>query len=316
MTETVHKITWAFELVAAVLIGTMLPASVGAAAQHESVQVAGQARTYAIHIPAGPVPPNGFPVVLAFHGGGMRGEQMRKLTRLDAVADQRGFAVVYPDGVDKHWNDGRSTVRNPQDDVGFVSAIINQLGQRHPIDRGRIYATGLSNGALFVERLACELSQQIAAIAPVAGTLPSELAADCRPGRPVGILQIGGTADPIMPFDGGMVADFGGRGEGGAVLSAPQTSAHWAHMNGCGMAVVPEKMTPATLADPTRIVRLRYPQCANGGQVIQLTVLGGGHTWPGGPQYARPALIGLTSRQIDASKTLADFFLSLPARSR
>lgn len=80
------------------------------------------------------------------------------------------------------------------------------------------------------------------------------------------------------------------------------------------MRAMSQQMAPAAPADPTRIVRLRYPQCASGGQVIQLTILGGGHTWPGGPQYARPASIGLASRQIDASETIADFFLSQPAR--
>jgi polyhydroxybutyrate depolymerase len=97
---------------------------------------------------------------------GNAGTGMRRLTHLDRVADARGVIVIYPDGVDRHWNDGRSTIRNPQDDVGFVSALLNRVGRDIRIDNGRIYATGISNGALFAQRLGCDLSQRIAAIAP------------------------------------------------------------------------------------------------------------------------------------------------------
>lgn len=296
------------------LAGAMLAIPASASEQQETVQVANQPRTYAVHAPHGQPPPGGWPLVLAFHGGGMRGEQMRRLTSLDAVADQRGFIVVYPDGIDKHWNDGRSTIRNPQDDVAFVSTLIAQLQQRYKIDRARIYATGVSNGALFAERLGCDLSRQIAAIAPVAGTMPSDIASSCRPAHPVALLQIGGDADPIMPFRGGAVADFGGRGEGGQVLSIQQTSAARARHNGCAGPGAPEALPPAVPGDATRVVRISFSGCPAAGPVTQIAILGGGHTWPGGPQYARPVIVGVASRQIDASQLIADFFLSLPPK--
>lgn len=279
----------------------------------EQMQVAGQARTYAIHVPDGRAPADGFPLVLAFHGGGMQGQGMRRLTGFDALADARRFIVVYPDGIDKHWNDGRSTIKHPQDDVRFVAELIDELERRHPVDRARTYAAGLSNGALFAQRLGCALSGRIAAIASVAGTMPKELGVQCRPSRPVALLQISGTADPIMPFDGGDVADFGGRGEGGQVQSAARTTSFWARHNGCAASPALQALPPRVALDRTRLMQARYSGCVAGGEVELLTVAGGGHAWPGGAQFAPRRVIGVVSRQLDASQAIVDFFLAQPA---
>lgn len=282
--------------------------------QDGQLESGGRVRNYSIHVPAGAPPAGGFPVILAFHGGGGSGAGMRGLTRFDTLADERHFIVVYPDGVDRHWNDGRSTIRNPQDDVGFVAALLDDLERRLPIDAGRIYATGMSNGALFAERLGCDLSRRIAAIAPVAGTLPSELAAACRPEREIAVMQIGGTADPIMPFEGGAVADFGGRGEGGRVLPVMETALFWAKHNHCASHVSAQEQGEATPLDPTWILRTQYTHCPASAAVTVVALQGGGHGWPGGPQYAPRIVIGATSRQIDASGAIVDFLLSRPKR--
>lgn len=295
-------------------LGAMLPPVAKAADRTEQVPVGGRTRTYTVHVPDGSPPQSGFPVVLAFHGGGGQGARMRRLSGLDALADARGFIAVYPDGIDGHWNDGRSTIRNPQNDVGFIVALLNQVAATMPVDQGRIYATGLSNGALFAHRLACDLSQSIAAVAPVAGTLPTDLGARCQPTRPVAMLQISGTADPIMPFEGGRVADFGGRGEGGQVLSVAKTAASWARWNGCGNPGREEALPTRAPLDLTRVMRTRYTHCPTSGPVTVLTVVEGGHTWPGGPQFAPAFLVGAVSRQIDTSQAITNFFLSLPPR--
>ena len=302
----------AFLGVAAVAAG-ILAVPAAAMDRSEQLRVGGSTRTYSVHVPSGPRPAGGFPVVIAFHGGGMQGAGMRRMTHFDAVADQRGFVVVYPDGIDKHWNDGRATIRNPQDDVGFVSAMIDQVERSYPINDHRIFATGISNGALFAERLGCDLSQRIAAIAPVAGTLPTDIASTCRPARKLAVLQIDGTADPIMPYRGGPVKDFGGKGEGGMVTSVADTSIFWARHNGCGGRGAPEPLPKVAPFDPTRIVRMRYMSCPVAGQVTVMTVIGGGHVWPGSDQMPRPRITGRPSRQIDASEAMADFFLSQPA---
>lgn len=277
------------------------------------LRVDGVQRSYLVHVPRA-APPAGFPVVLAFHGGGGRARSMIRLTGLDALADRRGFIVAYPDGIDRHWNDGRSTIKVKSDDVGFVAAVLDDLERRFPVDARRIYATGISNGGIFSERLGCDLSNRIAAIAPVSGTMPADLAPSCRPARPVSLLQIGGTADPIMPYGGGAVADFGGRGEGGQVLSDQRTAALWADLDGCAGPSRPEALAPIAAPDGTGVVRTRFAPCRPGAVVTLLTVEGGGHTWPGGAQYLPAAIVGRASRQLDASAAIVDFFLSRPPR--
>lgn len=295
-------------------IGLTVAQPAHAADGSATLVVDGKTRSYAIHVPDRAPPLGGFPVILAFHGGGMQGQGMRRLTHLDSQADARGVIIVYPDGLDRHWNDGRSTIRNPHDDVGFVSALLDRIGRDYRIDAGRVYATGISNGALFAQRLGCDLSQRIAAIAPVAGSIPSDIADRCRLGRPLAVLEIGGTADPIMPFQGGPVATMGGAGEGGQVLSLADTVALWARRNRCGLQDRPARLPPVAPLDRTRILRMTYQNCPAAGRVQVLTVAGGGHSWPGGMQFSLPRVIGLTSRQIDASSAIVDFFLSLPPR--
>lgn len=133
-------------------------------------------------------------------------------------------------------------------------------------------------------------------------------------GPPIAALLIGGSADPIMPFGGGAVADFEGRGEGGQVLSAAATADLWARRNGCAGLGQVEDLHPVEPSDATRVVRTSYTRCPVSGPVALLAVRGGGHAWPGGAQFAPPALVGLVSGQLDASLTVVDFFLSLPRR--
>jgi polyhydroxybutyrate depolymerase len=305
---------WFGSFIWLILVPALLSASRAWAADTPGrLQVADKPRTYIVHVPDGPPPPGGFPLLMAFHGGGMQGEGMRRLTRFDDIADARRFIAVYPDGIDKHWNDGRATIKHPQDDVGFVSALLDRMEQDFAIDRGRVYAAGISNGALFAERLGCELSGRIAAIAAVAGTLPRDLGPRCQPSSPVAVMQIDGTADPIMPFNGGAVADFGGRGEGGQVLSVADTVSFWARHGGCEGPATRQPLAPVVPMDGTRVLATRYAGCVRGGRVELLTVADGGHAWPGGGQRAPRIVIGVASRQIDASQAIAEFFLSLPA---
>jgi len=247
---------------------------------------------------------------LVFHGGGGTGEGMARLTGFDALADREGMIVVYPDGIDHHWNDGRQTIKNKSDDVGFVRAILDAVEQHYAIAQGRIFATGISNGALFSQRLGCELADRIAAIAPVSGPMPADITPSCHPVRPVSVLQIEGTADPIMPYDGGHVADFGGRGEGGQVLSTMDTIAFWRRIDGCSAAPVTTAEKPLALLDSTRITRTQYGACQGSTRIELLTIEEGGHAWPGGAQYAPRFLIGKVSRQLDASAAILVFFLA------
>jgi polyhydroxybutyrate depolymerase len=165
---------------------------------------------------------------------------------------------------------------------------------------------------MFTQRLACELSDRIAAIAPVAGTMPADIAPLCRPMRAVSVLQISGSADPIVPFAGGAIAGAGGRGEGGDVLSVARTAELWAGLDGCAAASPGVALPPIAPPDGTAVMRKIYAPCRQGRTVTLLTIEGGGHTWPGGPQYLPAIFIGRASDQLDASRAIVEFFLGQP----
>ena len=269
----------------------------------QTLNVNGVQRTYLVGVPAKRSP---MPLVLVFHGGGGRGRGMVRLTGFDDLADRYGFVVVYPDGLRRQWNDGRLPFNNGADDVAFVSALIDRIAQDYPIDRKRVYATGMSNGAMFSQRLGCELADRIAAIAPVSGNMPSALAPTCRPARPVSVIEINGTDDPLVPFAGGNVISP----RMGTVLSSPDTVAFWAKVDGCRHDPTSTALPAIAPPDGTSIVREVFGGCRAGTAVTFYRVNGGGHTWPQGLQYLPRSIIGPASRQLDASDTIVRFFLA------
>jgi polyhydroxybutyrate depolymerase len=270
----------------------------------------GVERNFLIHVPA-KLPPHPA-LVLVFHGGGGTPAGMARLTGFDAQADQHGFIVVYPQGLERHWNDGRSTIKNKVDDVGFVTALVAQLTARYAIDPARIYATGMSNGAIFTNFLGCRMAGTFAAIAPVAGSLAVGMTPGCEPAGPLSVLMIAGTADPIMPFDGGAVRNFHGHGEGGYVLGAGHSAAFWQFIDGCAGTSAPLYPAPLVANDLTRLEIYKATGCRAGYDVQEINVLLAGHIWPGGPQYLPRFIIGPDSHQMNASAAITDFFLAHP----
>jgi polyhydroxybutyrate depolymerase len=237
----------------------------------------------------------GMPLVIALHGRGSTGRQMERFTHLDDIAAREQFVVVYPDGIDHRWNDGRDNTG--VDDVAFIAQLIDEMAARHAIDRSRVYVTGISNGGMMSYRLACDLSDRIAAIAPVAGDLPT---APCTPSHPVSVLAINGTSDPLVPYEGGMV------GHRGTVLSSPASAQFFATRDGCRAADTADE-PDVDRDDGVRSHDRRY-RCPPRLAVELVTLDGGGHTWPGGPQYLPKVLIGPTSRDFDASERIWAFF--------
>lgn len=281
-------------------------------AQADELIVDGATRTYSIHLPAGRPPSRPVPLVLAFHGGGGAGRSMAGLTGFDRLSDRDGFIVAYPDGLHRHWNDGRATIVEKSDDVGFVAALIAQLERRYAVDRRRIFAAGISNGGMFAARLACEMADRIAAVAIVAANMPADLAPRCAPARAISVLQINGTADPLMPFGGGTVGLVFGAGLGGRVLSVADTLALWARLDHCGQAAPPATLPPLAPSDRTTVRRIAHESCAEQSELVLYEIDGGGHAWPGGPQYFPRAVVGRASRQLDASATILRFFANHP----
>jgi polyhydroxybutyrate depolymerase len=275
-----------------------------------SIQSGGLERTFLVHVPPSSSKTKLMPLLIALHGGDGTSQSMVSLTLggLNSLADKEGFIVVYPDGVENQWNDGREgdftrAHREKIDDVGFISALIDHLAQKHKIDSKRIYATGISNGAMMSYRLACELSHKIAAVAPVCGAMPLDLVSRCSPAKPISVLVISGTEDRLVPWDGGSV--IGGRGR---ILSVPDSVKYWVTLNQCSATPVTTMEADTDPQDGTRVREEVYGQGKDGTEVILYAIEGGGHTWPGGLQYLSEAVIGRTSRDIDADVVIWDFF--------
>jgi polyhydroxybutyrate depolymerase len=272
-----------------------------------AIEVGGRARTYRLHLPAN-APRGPVPLVIALHGGFGNGKQMEKSVGFDAVADREGFAVVYPDGLNHHWNDGRTASgAEDVDDVAFMRALIDELVAKHGIDGKRVFATGVSNGGSMSYRLACELSDRIVAIAPVIGALSVGEAAACHPTRPISVLAIASVNDPLVPYNGGEIDGASGRPTRGAMIGAIASATQLATAAGCTGA-------PTTTAEPDRdpndgttVERRDYSGCPAGIAVTLVSITGSGHTWPG--SHGRELRItGKTSQEFSATERIWQFF--------
>ncbi len=268
-------------------------------------------RTYRIHLPSSYDKADKLPVVIALHGGGGNARKMAKLSGLNRQADESRFLIVYPDAIGRHWNDGRSVGkyrahREDIDDVAFISALIDALAGELNIDRARVYVTGASNGALMANRLACEISPKIAAIAPVIGAMPAHIASDCQPALPMPVLMINGTEDRLVPWSGGHVTF--GRKTLGRILSIPESVSFWVRHNGCDGRPRTRAHPDVDANDDTRVYSETYGHCRGGVSVVLYRVEGGGHTWPQGHEYMPAFLVGRTSRDLDANRVIWDFF--------
>jgi len=277
----------------------------------ESIVVGARTRRYLIHAPD--LSKNRpLPLVLIFHGGGSDPEGTVRYTKFDSLADREGFVAVYPEGTIKQWNDGR-LMAPMSDDVGFVRALIEDLKKKYKIDAKRIYATGISNGAMMSQRLAREMSDTFAAVASVAGTLPDDLSSRCKPTRPISVLLMHGTDDPIVPYNGGPIT-LGSRAIGGKVWSANDTLDFWSKHDRCSEKAKTTLLADTDPNDGTRISSQSYSVCFAETTVKLLTVNGGGHTWPRAIQYLPERFIGKTSRDIDATQAIRDFFHTHPMK--
>lgn len=225
---------------------------------------------------------------------------MPRFTGFDEIAEAKGFAVAYPDGVDGHWNDGRGL--SSADDVGFVRALIDDVKHSYSIDPARVYASGISNGGFFSQKLACDLADEIAAVASVAATMPEPLMATCHPARPISVMFIQGTKDPIVKIDGGVVGPGHGRN-----ISLADSVHFWVEHNQTSAKPQSSEL-PRHDTNGTSVRRDVYAAGKQGGDVIVYTISGGGHTWPGGQQYLPVLIVGKVNHDINASQVIWEFF--------
>jgi len=271
-------------------------------------------RSYRIHIPPSFQKNGEGALVFVLHGGGGTAEGMENyLTKggFNKLSDENGFIAVYSDGFEKHWNDGRKNVswsdnNKKIDDVDFFSTLIDQLIEEFNLDSDKVFFTGISNGGQMSYRVACELTHKIAGIAPVVASLSEDLLEICSPGESISVFIIAGTDDPLVPYKGGEIKLF--NKTYGRVISIPDTVQYWVTNN--QITNDPEiSYLPDNDPNDGCIVRCEnYIGSLNGSKVIFYSIEGGGHTWPGGPQYFRESIIGKTCKDFDANIAIWDFF--------
>jgi len=268
--------------------------------QDITIPQAGKGRDCRLYVPASAVGKAKIPLVIVLHGGGGWGSQIEGMSRMDPVADANGFIVAYPNGtkgmLGYTWNGGDCcgvAMNKGTDDITFISSLIDRLVADYGVDPARVYATGISNGAIMSHRLACDLSDKIAAIAPIAGAIM----VDCKPARPVPVIFFHGTMDKGMPPAGGMNKRAGSRGPFPPLSKSIQT---WLKLDRC----------PSEGKQSYRkgeVTCTTYGPCGDSAEVEYCKIDGGGHTWPGGkPDFERA--LGHTTQDISASAAMWEFF--------
>lgn len=258
------------------------------------VQHDGNPRYYDVFVPESYDPTAQTPLVLSLHGLTSNPDQQAFITEWNEVAAANGFIVAYPraTGLITRWNASDIPGSPDVDDVGFIDTLVDELANMYCIDRDRVYVNGFSNGGGMTERLACEMSDEIAAIGTVAGAY-APLDTACALERPIPLMAFHGTGDPIVSYEGGESGNI-------SLPPIPEWVESWADRLGCDAAY--ESLTPGDDVEGRR-----YTGCDGDAQMVFYTVDNGGHVWPGGRPIAG-GLLGYLTDTIDASEAMWDFF--------
>jgi polyhydroxybutyrate depolymerase len=269
----------------------------------------GLQRYYLLHVPKN-IPSNRkIPLLICLHGRGGTADNMQSYFKVNSFADRDTFIVVYPEGIDNRWTDGRATVgvddsqRRP-DDVGFINKLIDTLIKNYPVDASRIYATGVSNGGVMSYRLGVNLKGKIKGIASFVANVGEDFSKHNSPTVPIDVIIVNGTADPIMPYDGGYVKV---RGQLiGPVLSTEQSAQYFAKAFSCDQKPNVSPTVDNDKDDGTSYYTTIYNCPSNKIKVI--TVVNGGHAIPGKKQYLPKMFIGIASKEFDGAEEVVKFF--------
>ncbi|AGA26545.1 extracellular catalytic domain type 1 short-chain-length polyhydroxyalkanoate depolymerase [Singulisphaera acidiphila] len=280
-------------------------------------------RSYLVHVPKSYDGSKPVPVVLVFHGGGSNAGQWVRFCGLNETADKAGFIAVYPNGTGKKiegypedvltWNGGRrqpggnDALLQKVDDVSFTRELLDDLAKVAKVDAQRVYATGMSMGAIMTYRLASELSDRIAAIAPVCGPMGTET---CRPKRPVSVIHFHGTEDEAVPLKGGKgKLDVSGTD----FYSVDHSIRAWVKANGCHEKPTTDEL-PDRVDDGTKVIRKTYSGGEDGSQVVLVVIEGGGHTWPGREFGPELKVLGKSTKDVAANALIWEFFENHPMK--
>ncbi|MFM9052751.1 MAG: PHB depolymerase family esterase [Bacteroidota bacterium] len=253
-------------------------------------------RSYIVYAPGSYVPGSSLPLVFVLHGFTQSAQNIMDVSGFNQVADTGNFIVVYPNGVGNAWNTNSGmTGGSTADDIGFISALTDTIFSQYGVDTTRVYSCGFSAGGYMSHRLACESPRCYAAIASVAGTMSTAAYSACIPSRPVPVLQIHGTADAVVSYNGGV----GGVGVDDVITK-------WTTIDICPATPYVVQLPNTNIFDASTVESSLYGPCSSNTEVKLLKVVGGGHQWPG--TTALLGGLGTINRDINASGEIWSFF--------
>jgi len=256
--------------------------------------VDGMKRTFLTYIPTTDKPEK-MPLIISLHGGFASPGGMFHLADFRPIAEREKFIVVCP--ASKYiWHDGADI--HGIDDVKFIDQLITYIINTYHADASRVYVTGISNGGFMTSRLACQLHKRIAAIAVVAASL--DVNEGYGPAAPMPVIYMHGTKDHIVPYNVGKMF-------GRPIYSQQEILKKWVAIDHCDPKPVITNI-PDAAHDGTSIVKEEYSNPSNNLKVTGYTIINGGHTWPGGWQYAPKFIVGKTTKNLNACQTIWDFF--------
>ena len=265
--------------------------TINASITHDGIQ-----RDYILYIPELYDGNTAVPLVLNFHGYGSNAAQQMFYGDFRDIADTEGFLLVHPEGTtfigDQFWNVGFPGLSSNIDDVGFTEALIDELATLYAIDLDRVYATGMSNGGFMSFLLACQLSEKIAAVASVTGSMTQDTFDDCNAQHPTPVLQIHGTDDGVVLYNGNNLS-----------IPIADVISYWVDYNNCETTPTTTTLPDVDVSDGSTIEHSVYEDGDNGITTEHMKVIGGGHTWPGSVINTAG-----TNQDIDASMEIWLFF--------
>lgn len=313
--DTVHAM--AFLATAALLLGACCPEP-PANTFGQSFEHGGLTRRFEVYVPSAYNPATTTPVLVVLHGKDQTVNDIRVVTGFNTLAAQYGFIVVYPEAYQNNWNDGRAVPGIAAydlnvDDVGFVRTTLERVALDYTIDPARIYLAGFSNGAMMCQRIAFEQPHLYAAIATVAGPIPANVADALTPAVPIPVCMVHGTADPLLPWEGGLLYPADPQG---VVLSVPDSVGYWATLNQCPAEPAIETLANTETFDCTTVRKYTYGPGLLGTYVVLYAVGRGGHAWPGACWVQGLFMEGRLSQDLDASLAIWQFCASFTRQSR
>lgn len=310
----------------------------------ETITIENVDRAYVVHLPKGYDEKQHYPVVVLLHGINQEADDMERLTHFNDLADKDSVIAVYPSALHGRWNFGvaeprpvyrRGPYRRPgwgypgrypgggppprepgernrparADDVDFFNRMLDKLATRFSVDTSRVYFAGLSEGGFMTMKVGCSLSDRVAAIATVGAAMPKTMV--CVPSRPLPVVMMNGTSDPVVKYDGGEMKNSALH-----TISVEDTAKEWAKLDRCAEKPSHSKLSAKVKGGMETKVDT-YEGCQENAQVVLYSVKGGGNTWPGGEQYEVEKTIGKTSQDLDANQVIWSFLVTrrLPGQS-